>query len=453
MQVFGAVRRRTHGARRSGRRAPCALSLGLEARHPPRHAAARWVDEPVAQRQRGPHVVLVVGGDRGKSLVVLRSSSSARTRRRRRHPCRSRGCVRNSASRSIDFSPYDSTPTCNELRTTANRSTNSPSRPAPAAALIRLRARPPATRAPIARCGCSGRRASRELSSALPRSTRSAPSPARLPRPRRAPTAPRTSRRRRRLASSNPNRKSRPVSARQNGCPRSRGTRHRRPARAGVEPVPAEVSSGVGIGQRMVRRDCSLRHFARLHLERRLRHEPRPGARGCRSTTSSARTAERGHGDDAIGLELLGLGCADAGDELQGVGLAPHGCVACSSELAELAVVALHRAWSVGESGGGLHRRLQLPLHPPPVGRRPRQTVSTPSFPTRARCGSCYGRSTGQRLDRIGVEAQLQHVPGLGLLPGELGVDRLVGEGAVVGNVSFTRKSAMPRIPSCTNGI
>ena len=33
--------------------------------------------------------------------------------------------------------------------------------------------------------------------------------------------------------------------------------------------------------------------------------------------------------------------------------------------------------------------------------------------------------------DRLGVEAQLQHVAGLGLVAGELGVDRLVDEGAV----------------------
>ncbi len=45
------------------------------------------------------------------------------------------------------------------------------------------------------------------------------------------------------------------------------------------------------------------------------------------------------------------------------------------------------------------------------------------------------GQHAGARLDRLGVEAQLQHVAGLGLLAGELGVDRLVGERAGVGVV------------------
>ena len=45
------------------------------------------------------------------------------------------------------------------------------------------------------------------------------------------------------------------------------------------------------------------------------------------------------------------------------------------------------------------------------------------------------GQHAGGRLDRLGVEAQLQHVAGLGLLAGELGVDRFVGERAGVGIV------------------
>jgi hypothetical protein len=41
----------------------------------------------------------------------------------------------------------------------------------------------------------------------------------------------------------------------------------------------------------------------------------------------------------------------------------------------------------------------------------------------------------GGGLDRLGVEAQLQHVAGLGRVAGELGVDRLPGEPVAVGIV------------------
>ena len=53
---------------------------------------------------------------------------------------------------------------------------------------------------------------------------------------------------------------------------------------------------------------------------------------------------------------------------------------------------------------------------------------------------TCSGSTPGGRLDRLGVEAQLQHVAGLGLLAGELGVDRLVGERAGVGVVDTAQE-------------
>ena len=50
------------------------------------------------------------------------------------------------------------------------------------------------------------------------------------------------------------------------------------------------------------------------------------------------------------------------------------------------------------------------------------------------------GQHAGGRLDRLGVEAQLQDVAGLGLLAGELGVDRLVGGRARLGVVDPTQE-------------
>jgi len=115
-----------------------------------------------------------------------------------------------------------------------------------------------------------------------------------------------------------------------------------------------------------------------------------------------------------------------------------------SRELADLAVtarfgwVALLVLLSSTEAGGAAGASRAELLETSVSSRR--ASISASAWARRAQGG-----------DGVGVEAQLQHVAGL-LRSGQLRVDRLVAREAVSASTR-TRKSAMPRMPSCTKGI
>ena len=113
------------------------------------------------------------------------------------------------------------------------------------------------------------------------------------------------------------------------------------------------------------------------------------------------------------------------------IGGAPLG-VAHQLELAELAVVA-RLGPGVDLDAAGLatvgEKLRQLAAQATPVG----QHVSDPDRLGAARPqldAHPFGHPSGAGRDRLGVETQLQDVAGLGLVAGELGIDRFVGERA-----------------------
>ena len=126
-------------------------------------------------------------------------------------------------------------------------------------------------------------------------------------------------------------------------------------------------------------------------------------------------------------FEQRPVGPADAGDVDERVGGPPLG-VADLLELAEPAVVARLRRGRLGRRVGD--ERGELAAEAAPVGE---DVVDADGLaPAGAELDvDVLGRPAGLRGDRLGVEAQLQHVAGLGRVAGELGVDRFVGDRAV----------------------
>ena len=166
----------------------------------------------------------------------------------------------------------------------------------------------------------------------------------------------------------------------------------------------------------------------RLHLELRLLAHPFQPLRADPSDRLGA-LGELGHRDDRGVLESGTLGRAQARDEDEGVGRAPLG-VAVVGELAEHAVIALLRESDARSRGSGHHSR-ELRAKPPPVGaevvdlqRLDRSRAEPQVHP--------LGTAPRRGLERVGVEAELQHVAGLRLLPSELRVDGLVGHRTVL---------------------
>ena len=128
----------------------------------------------------------------------------------------------------------------------------------------------------------------------------------------------------------------------------------------------------------------------------------------------------------AGGLQPRDLRPAGTGDQMQRVLVTPL-LVAHAGELAELAVGARHRPRV--DVDVGADDPTELLAQAPPVGldigEPDRLGVSGAEMEV-----GVLGRASLDGGEGLGVEAQLQDVAGLGLGAGELGVERLVAEGA-----------------------
>ena len=153
--------------------------------------------------------------------------------------------------------------------------------------------------------------------------------------------------------------------------------------------------------------------------------------------TSSVESASAAIVVDAVGFQLGRSGGADAGDE---TGAHRRHATAARTPAANsqnwqwshgTGTVSALGAGSISSLPAGRAGDASTPAH------RATRTVSNRPEPSQM-C-TCSGSTPVGRLDRLGVEAQLQHVPRLGRLAGELRVDRLVGERPTRRPASSTR--------------
>ena len=225
------------------------------------------------------------------------------------------------------------------------------------------------------------------------------------------------------------------------------------PDRVGrIEVVDQRGMVGVGRCGEQLERRLVVGCVAGLHLESGLTHE-RLATGGVDAGHLTIEFGQRGDRRHAILLEREAIGGANSGHVNERVGCAPGG-LAHQLELAELAVIA---RLGTGVGLDALGQELgELAAQATPV----RQHIGDADSlgPTRPQLDvHPLGQHAGARRDRLGVEAQLQHVTGLGLPAGELRVDRFPAERPArhrrMRSSTRRRKSAMPRMPSCTNGI
>ena len=235
-----------------------------------------------------------------------------------------------------------------------------------------------------------------------------------------------------------PNRKNNPTSAFQNGCPsKSRNTSPSSGAGRAANPVSSgstgstsssgrSAAAGAGRSSSSNGGGDPVGRLACFDLEGGLADHPFEA----RLVEIVDRTIERGEpGDrrDAIRVQHRPVGAADTGDVHERVRGSPLG-VAHQLELAEPAVVARLRDGRLARRVGDQRRKLAAQATP--VGD---DVVDADGLAPAGAEGDVEVLGPTARLcgDRLGVEAQLQDVAGLGLVAGELGVDRLVDERAV----------------------